>query len=73
MTPRSSPWRRTGIERGQCALDEFDGARAIRARERDAGVRRELEDLAVEIDGMSQRLDDGFDHACPRRRARGCR
>ena len=62
-----------GVERGERALDELDGAIAVGARERDAGLRRELEDLAVEIDGMLQRLDDGFDDRRPRRRASGCR
>ncbi len=34
---------------------------AVGARQRDAALRRELEDLSVEIDRMAQRLHDGFD------------
>ena len=49
------------------------GARAVGARERDADLRRELENLAVEIDRMLERLDDGFDGRRRRRRASGCR
>ena len=51
-----------GIERGECALDEFDGAFAVGARKRDARLRRELENLPVEIDRVPQRLDDAFDY-----------
>ena len=50
-----------GVERGECALDELDGAVAVGARQRNAGLRRELEDLSVDVDRVAQRLHDLLD------------
>src|SRR4029079_3588224 len=45
-----------GVEGSQGALDELARARAVGARQRDADLRRQLEYLAVEIDGVLERL-----------------
>ena len=60
-----------GVERGERAVDELRGTHAVGARQRHARLRRELEDLSVEIHRVAQRLHHGRPSTGRRRRANG--